>query len=536
MAKSTNKNGETADENKSLTGGVPTVLGAVLTTQSPPALADNPIVSDTGRELIASDFDRAYWQVDYALQQQVDDAERKHGLDLYEKKMMAEPTMAGIDRALKILTLADGVRVTTAFPAPPRTGATAQQVADYSESQRLQTYVQTCVDRLGENSDDTLFDVCWNLLDACRLGHKLAEVTYNFLPGGEFSGKYGLERIACKPRNNYCFVVDPMNRFRGVIARIPGVSIMTWSGPIANVSQLKNAIAPEKLLNFTLDRTNSDPRGNSWWRNCYDPYYRKQLAKPSEVRALDQAGGQMIYAIAPELKGSVPVTDIDNPTGPQISVMLAVHKAMRRLTSGHHATFPAGTEVFVDRPDGDLKMFDSAFTRYDQEMVRGFLLSARSILEAMHGSKADSDNASDLLDELKMFVREALCSLLNRLSRRLVFMSFGPDMVRYAPIFKMQKASRPDFAANATGLAPLLTAIQAALTEEQWDYFMVEVLGAPAGRVVADISTDPGPDEASQDEGDPAAMAGRFPSEARSAAIYRKRAAFRARRVAAGQR
>jgi hypothetical protein len=318
----------------------------------------------------------------------------------------------------------------------------------------------------------------WNLLDAPRLGHKLAEITYDVIEEGPWAGKIGLRSLRCKPRQNYTFVVDEFNGLRGVSAKIPGGSQILWTGPMGDASKVPNTISPEKILVFCLDDEDGDPRGRSWFRGCYDPWYRKQALKPEEVRTGVQFGGGSIDVIAPEEKSGVPVT---NPfTGQQDSLLSVMNEVASRRRNGGVATWPAGTTVQVNQPSANPSFFDSAFSRQDREMVNAFLLSARTVLEAQHGSKADGDNAQDLLDELKKFVQRRLCEAIrSQLFRRLVEMSYGREAAeRGTPIPVMQKTRSSDFASNAPGVAALVSA--GYLEASQYAGVDSELLGLPS--------------------------------------------------------
>ena len=256
----------------------------------------------------------------------------------------------------------------------------------------------------------------------------------------------------------------------------------------------------------------------SWWRGCYDPWQRKQTQKKNTVNAGTQTGGGLVTAVAPELnKGQ---SFVDPLTGKEVTQTQAIYNALRGLGSGRPGVFPNGTVIEVHQPPSANNYFDWFFDYCDKEIVTAFLLSSRSVLEAKHGSKADSGNSQDLLDELKMFVRSRICQQLTILGRRLLRMSFGDEVAsKFAPKFSMQKASRPDFASNATAIGGLyqgLTAAGKILSPNQDAYFLQEVLGAPAPDADVDAHTDANEIDTDDDEddipgGDSAGSAG-FPA------------------------
>jgi len=446
-----------------------------LTTAPPARATPSQVGSDPQIAYVAGDTVYPYFAVDRALPQTIDEAERQFGLHIYSR-MLAEPVLAGIVKALKIRVLADGVAVAPSHQAPPRKGASRGQRADYATARMVADYMEAVLGRLAD-ADRPLNRTLWNLLDASFLGHKLAEITFGVLPSGPFAGKMGLASLRCKPRENYAIVLDAMNTFRGIVAKVPGGSILMWQGIVYDLASLTNAIAPEKLLVLTLDDDDSNLQGRSWFRACYDPWYRKQLMKPEEVKTGVQFGGGMITAIAPEEKAGVTVAD--PLTGRPVNIKQAMASAASQLRNGGFAVFPHGSEVTVHQPEANPQFFDVAMSRYDREMVLAFLLSSRTVLEARHSSKSDSMAAQDLLDELVIYVRQQLSDLLSaKLFRPLVEMSFGPEIAaRYSPTAVLQRASRPDFAANATAVAALATA--GYLDESQYAEVDQEILGLP---------------------------------------------------------
>lgn len=488
----------------SLTGGVTTTPGAAITSVPPLSPNHAPVVSDTGIAYISSDIQYPYFAVDRALQQSIDEVERREGMSIYDR-MRDEPVMATIERVQKIITLSDGMSVTPSHPKPPRRKATLKQIADYDQAQQCAEYIRAVIDRVSR-IDEPILDVAWNLLDGFRIGHKLAEATYDHMPVGEFKGKIGLDSLRCKPRENYAFVVDTQNRFRGVIAKIPGSSVIVWQGVIYDVSQLANAIAPEKLIVFAPDKNNGDPRGQSWWRACFDPWKRKQIRKMHDMNTSVNFAGGKVSVELPDKAEHIVVKD--PVTGTPMNLYTALSNSLKNWSNSGYLLLPSGTKLTVHSTSIPPDYFDSGFSRDDRDMVMAVLLSARSILEAKHGSKADSDTAADTVDELKMFGRQKLCDTIRKLFYRLVFMSYGPEIAdKYTPFATMQKASRPDFAANATAVAALQSS--GYLDPSQQPEIDEEILALPERETVKDPD-DPesGEDELDDDQpGDAGAFA-----------------------------
>lgn len=483
----------------------PAAKGDLLSTEAEAPTTLEPIERDRGDVVsrldtgyIAGTAQYPFIRSDIALPMTIDDAEREYGIDIYER-MKREPILAAIERVIKIVVLADGLTIAPRY-SKPEDQTDAEKMDAWQKSEEMAEYVRAAIDRLGKVSRP-IMRTLWNLLDAPRLGHKLAEIVYDFIPDGPFAGALGIAEFQTKPRQNYVFVLDERNRFRGVIAKVPGGSIALRTGLVYDVSQIPNAIAPEKLVILTLDDEDGDPRGVSWWRPLWDPWYRKQILKPEHMKTGVQFGGGMISVELPEKAESVSVKDPsggeirDRGTDGRVTLLASTLWTAQQLRNGGVGVFHNGTTVTVHTPKADSKFFDESFDMLDREMVTAFLLSARSILEAQHGSKADTDTSADLLDELKMFVRSRLCEVLtDGPFYTLVKNSYGPEMAQYSPIARMQRTSRPDFAGNAGAVAQLSAAIDALeISRNQKEYLKTEILGMPP------TDTDPADETAAKD-------------------------------------
>jgi hypothetical protein len=423
---------------------------------------------------IGSSSEYGFLQADRALPQTIDDAERDFGEDLYDR-MANDAVLGGAEAYLKVLTLSVDIHVVPCLEEPRPHEANALH-AEYAKAQQAADFCTEILDRLA-HTDRPIRKILWDMLDALRKGHRLAEIDSEVATDGLLKGKVVPRAIRPKPRRNYAFVLDEYNTFRGVIAVVPGVSTAIRNGIVYGLSDIPNAIAPSKLLVLSFGGKDGDPRGQSWFRRAYDPWYRKQIVKPEAVKTAVQFGGGMITAIAPEDMNQVNVQD--PVSGKMVHIQSAIQTILQQLSNGGTATFPGGTKLEVHRPDSNGSYFEDFFDRCDREMVTTFLLSGRAMLEARHGSRADSAASQDVVDDLVQFVRHEICDLLSRgLFRPFVEMNFGSDFAqRYTPRATMLKMSRPDFAANATAVAALKTA--GYLDASQLPDIDREILGLP---------------------------------------------------------
>ena len=444
------------------------------TTGRPPATHPEPVVTPIAGSYIGSSVEYGFLQTDRALPSSIDDAESEFGEDIYDR-MANDAIMGGAEAFLKVLVLSVDIHVVPCIDEP-RPHHPRQDHLEFQRAQMAAEFCKACLDRLAV-TDRPIRKILWDMLDALRKGHRLAEIDAEVAHEGMLKGKLVPKSIRPKPRRNYAFVLDEYNAFRGVIAVVPGVSIALRNGIVSDLSEIPNAIAPNKLMVLTFGGKDGDPRGQSWFRRAYDPWYRKQIVKPESVKTAVQFGGGMITAIAPEDINQVNVQD--PVTGKSVHIQSAIQSILQQLSNGGTATFPGGTKLEVHRPDSNGSYFEDFFDRCDREMVTTFLLSGRAMLEARHGSKADSSASQDIVDDLVQFIRHEICELLTlRLFRPFIAMNFGEDFAhRYTPKATMLKMSRPDFAANATAVAALKTA--GYLDPSQLADIDREILGLP---------------------------------------------------------
>jgi len=453
------------------------------TSGIPPERVTPPLVTDIVGSYIGSSAQYGFIQVDRALPQTIDDAERDFGDDIYDR-MANDAVLGGAEAYLKVLVLSVELNVAPAIEEP-RPHEPRERHAEFAKARRAADFCREFLDRLA-HTDRPIHKILWDMLDAVRKGHRLAEIDAEMAPEGILKGRLVPHSIRPKPRHNYAFVLDEYNTFRGVIAVVPGVSIALRNGIVYGLEEIPNAIAPSKLMVLTFGGRDGDPRGQSWFRRAYDPWYRKQIVKPESVKTAVQFGGGMITAIAPEDINQVNVQD--PITGKTVHIQAAIQSILQQLSNGGTATFPGGTKLEVHRPDSNGSYFEDFFDRCDREMVTTFLLSGRAMLEARHGSRADSAASQDVVDDLVQFVRHEICEMLTiGLFRPFVEMNFGADFAqRYTPRATMLKMSRPDFAANATAVAALKTA--GYLDPSQLPDIDREILGLPERPAIAEAT------------------------------------------------
>lgn len=424
------------------------------TTDNMPIDPRRVITSELTVSHVASDVETAWWQADRALAMSVDDVEREYGIEAYERMFRIEPTAAGILFTTKALVIGNGIRIAPACEEPPPYSATLKQKNDFDQAQRMQEYGLEVISRLDVTDDNILITIA-DQLNATYRGHTLAEKELNFFPAGKFKGRYCLQSLRVKPQANYTFVLDEMNRWRGITAKIPGVSVMVWQGYIGDASWLANAVAPEKFVVLSCDKRYGDPRGTSMARAIWDPYTRLQKhIKPDMVKTGHQFGGGMITIIGPEKFIDVLVTDPD--TGLPENIMRVIASQGRKLGSGGVAILPNGCTVTVHYPKADPTFFKTMVGMCKMEMYQRWFGSAEAFLPAETNSEANASTAQDTVGSaVKHFQRWLSTAYSTQLFQPLVRRSFGEEFVRYAPKLELHPESDVDFATDLAAVASM---------------------------------------------------------------------------------
>jgi phage gp29-like protein len=96
----------------------------------------------------------------------------------------------------------------------------------------------------------------------------------------------------------------------------------------------------------------------------------------------------------------------------------------------------------------------------DRQIAMAILKSPRTLLEAQHSSKADSESAQDITDVFVSTLRQTVSEAFERdVVRPLVALNFGAQYAeRYAPSVTLNAAPRQDFAKSADAITRLWTA------------------------------------------------------------------------------
>lgn len=423
------------------------------TSQTPPVSEGAPVVSDLRTEYVASSDWNPYLLAGRALPQAIDDVEHDFGLQIYDR-MDNDAVLNGIKRLIVTKVLEDGITVEAAVAAPPEyeDEPDPEILAEHEKAESYARFIRANLDRLeSENPQIPGIEIALEEMLGTRIshGHALAEIVTEIVtdPGAEFAGREMLARLATKPRQNYAFVLSRFNEFLGIMAVVPGVSPMIRSGIVWDPANIPNVVAPEKIFLLTGGGKNGDPRGRSMYRLAYDPWFRAQQGKRATVEALVQFGGGIITV----------TVDKDAPKVTQSGkdAVLEAASVTKGLRSGGFGVYPHGFLPALHVGEADPKFFQWYFRQIWEEYAMAIVIEARSVLEAEHGSKNDTDKAESTIDSVRDWFRLYVCKVLkNQLFRTLMRVNFGEEIAaKYTPSAVMGEVRSDDVPTLVTALA-----------------------------------------------------------------------------------
>ncbi|MBS1716453.1 MAG: DUF935 family protein [Armatimonadetes bacterium] len=380
------------------------------------------------RESLSGSADFPYLQIQRALPRYVDDAERDFGLGLY-RRMMRDPVLSSSVELLKMRVLEDGINFQAADESP--------------EAQEILAFVRANLDRLHQPLEETVYD----LLEAIVYGHRLAELVYELR-----DGLLELKAIKPKPRDNYAFVTDSYENVAGVVGIVPGKGLSIPQGAVPEPNKLPNFVRRDKFAVLTVNSREGDIRGQSWLRPAYNAWWLKQQTWPQLLKFLTQFAGPSLIGYTPE-GSAVPAGTAMSPE----DLMLA---ALKGFQNGSIVALRGGSKVDVLKADGEGAAFLQSIELYNREMTQAVLRQTRATLEARHGSRADSDSATDILDSVVFWLRGLVARMLRtQVLRPLVAYNFGPLAGRtLVPQPVLAAVAKTDFASVATAVAALFRA------------------------------------------------------------------------------
>lgn len=427
------------------------------------------------REYVAGTRNGTYTAMVRALPQAIDDLQADLGDDIYER-MERDPAVKAPVKTVKTGILAHSWRLipfpVTVPDAPPedpkakpptrRATAAARKAAKAALAQKeLADQIAAFCQAVLERIDPSLDDVLWNWLDAVPLGHKLAELVYEYR---EMDGvtRLVLKAIKVKPRGTYAFVVDPYMNVVGILGRLPNSGLPTTASLISTEpgKQPENLLPREKFAVLTYEMKDGDPRGQAALRPAYNAWWIKTQTWPEWLKFIAQFATPSVSAVAaPDPDGYTPryneageeVDEEGNPIPSRVQELLDMLVAWQ---NGSAMAAPPGTVITVhSNGENTGEAFDRLYDRCDEYITQAILLQLLATGTSEHQTNASSRTHQDVLNDVISTIKGWLARTFRReVLEKLVRYNFGEAAVALTPTLDLGAVEQQD-------LTPLMEAI-----------------------------------------------------------------------------
>lgn len=193
-----------------------------------------------------------------------------------------------------------------------------------------------------------------------------------------------LKSIQCRHYRSWAMVVNKYGQFEQVAG-------FSWEGP--------KLYQRDRFLVYVNSPRNGDPRGTSDLRPAYDAWNFKTQARPERGKYIATWANPTVVIRYDNT--TTPTYPIDPATGQEdtTQALLVPHAQAERVAANVHGNswmaipIPWESELVESKNDG------GAFAAHEEDcnkaIIQAILLSSRTLSEAAHGSKADSDTSKD---------------------------------------------------------------------------------------------------------------------------------------------
>ena len=383
------------------------------------------------------------------LAREVEDVAVEFGGDMLWRLMLNDPTVVSSVEYIKRSALADGYAILPRIPGPKpeQPESPDQRVAAESAA-----HLGRCVEALTE----PLLDVVYQMLDAFSLASMLAEIVCEDAAGRPGGWGLDLKSIKVKPRNQWQFVVDPFSNVVGILARVvwprptqppPGEAPAVPPPPVP-AGGTYAVLPPDKFAWMSWSRRDGDPRGRSGLRPAFSAWNMKVQTTPQYFRFLTRYANPPLVGTTSEHAASRPLAAANNQPIPGAGDVTPQQSFLDTLTQfangGMALTVPYGSTVVPLESKGGSEIFTKALDWQDRQIVRAILISPRATVEAMHGSRADSQTSQDVTGNLILAVKQMAERWVQSILDRLHLWNYGPALAHLAPVFTLGSNEHQD--------------------------------------------------------------------------------------------
>jgi hypothetical protein len=367
----------------------------------------------------------------------IDDIDYWFG-DETKDRMLADPAISATISFLTFSAIHNPLRAVPSEVVKLKPGVppTAEEQAQMDKAQKYADFIQACLDRMETPIEDVILDMSEFLTH----GSSLAEILLDY---AKYQGetRLMLSAVMPKPRDSWQFVVNPYMEVVGIYAR-------------TEAANLNTVLPPEKAFWMTWRPKSGDPRGRSIIRPAFNAWNAKNRLNPEYLKWLGRFATPSVVGKTPEgAQASAETgyaqgrsTGLDDGSTLGSDPESALLAAIQQFQNGSAMAVPYGTEIDMLEPSSAGEQFVNGYSVFDRQIVMSILMSVRAILEAEHGSRADSESGQDVVTVLINTVRRVICRAVTwRLFHLLMQVNFGPEEAAlYTPSASLGDAEAKD--------------------------------------------------------------------------------------------
>lgn len=364
----------------------------------------------------------------------VDDLDRNFD-DTMVGRMLTDPAVAAPIAVLGLSLIEHPVTLAPARQPDPTRPATAAEAAEAAIGQAVAEFNRAALNNLAQPIED----VVQALSDYPAWGCQLAEIVYEPADGVPLGVGRGLtlRAIKPKPRDRWQFVVDD---------RWNVVGILGWTAEADGW-----VVFPEaKFCWLSWWPKGGDPRGTRLVRPAYGPWSSKVRMSPEHLRHVGRFGSPMVHGMT-----SPDAYDAVEPEGTdEVTPERKLFNALANWLTGQVLVTQPGETVELIESKGGADAFLGSLSYWDRQIVLSILLNARALLEAQHGSRADSESALKLVGLILGVMKRQVARMVAwRVLWRLNLMNFGRAVAdRYTPEVSLGATEQEDVPRLLAGL------------------------------------------------------------------------------------
>lgn len=394
----------------------------------------------------------------------IDELERDFGTDMY-LRMLNDATVKSVDGDLRASILDKPVQISSAVD-----DRTEKDEKRKALAQEVATFVQAVYDQLPGGINMALYE----LLEGIPLGYKLMEQVYEIrevVPGN--GPQTALASLNPKPQEAVSIVVDQYNHVLGYMPRLAGSGLFgsfafgdlglrttgsvdgATNRPTVEDVDIPNLVPPEKVLRFTWQPRNDDPRGTSHLRAAYVPWRLKIGLYPAYEAYLARFAQP---SAALELNGAdtPPMADIHgNVIKDPALIVLQLLNNLRNYQAGGAMVLPVGKASLLQATSNG-QAYLSAFELVDEQITLCYLYANLSTQGGKYGTQALGEVHQDTKGLLVSYGKQVVENTLQQESvKPLVYYNYGEAGLQVLPKVSLGEGEQQDFATTAGALASL---------------------------------------------------------------------------------